>query len=60
MILNVDIIQQSLYSLELDLVFGFSSLCIGLENGKGVLGGIDKCKFMVLDHGFPDGGIKGI
>jgi len=60
MSLNVDIILQSLNSGELGLVLRFSTLGVGLGNGEGVLIGVDKCKFVVLDSGFPDGGIKGI
>jgi len=60
MILNVDIIWQSLNSGELGLILRFSPLGVGLGNGEGVLSGVDECKFMVLDGGFPDGGIEGI
>jgi len=60
MILNVDIIWQSLNLGELGLVLDFSSLGIGLGNGEGILVGIDKCKFLVLDDGFPDGGVEEI
>ena len=60
MILNVDIIWQSLNLGELGLVLGFLSLGVGLGNGEGILIGVDKRKFVVLDGGFPDGGIKGI
>jgi len=60
MILNVDIIWQSLNLGELSLVLGFSSLGIGLGNREGVLSGVDKRKFMVLDGGFPDGSVEGI
>jgi len=60
MSLNVDIIWQSLNSGELGLVLGFSSLGIGLGNGEGVLAGVDKRKFVVLDSGFPEGGVEQI
>jgi len=60
MILNMDIIWQSLYSLKLGLVLGFSTLGIGLSNGEGVLSWVDKHKFMVLDSGFPDGSVEQI
>jgi len=60
MSLNVDIIRQSLNLGKLGLVFRFSSLGIGLGNGKGVLSGVDEGKFVVLDGGFPEGGIEGI
>jgi len=60
MILNVDIIWQSLNSGELSLVLRFLSLGIGLGNREGVLSGVDKRKFMVLDGGFPDGSVEGI
>jgi len=60
MSLNVDIIQQSLNSGELGLVLGFSTLGVGLSNGEGVLDRVDKCRLVVLDGGFPEGGIEGI
>jgi len=56
----VDIIQQSLNSGELGLVLGFSTLGVGLSNGEGVLDRVDKCRLVVLDGGFPEGGIEGI
>jgi len=59
-ILNVDIIWQSLNLGKSGLVLRFSSLGVGLGNGKGVLSRVDKRKFVVLDGDFPDGGIEGI
>jgi len=56
----MDIIRQSLNSGKLGLVLGFSPLGIWLGNGKGVLGGVDEGKFVILDCGFPEGGVKGI
>jgi len=58
MSLNVDIIRQSLNSGKLGLVLDFSSLGVGLGNGKGVLSGVDECKFVVLDSGFPESGVE--
>jgi len=49
----MDIIRQSLNSGELGLVLDFLSLGVGLGNGEGVLSGVDECKFVVLDSGFP-------
>ena len=60
MILNMDIIWQSLNSGELGLVLDFSSLGVGLGNGKGVLSGVDKRKFVVLDSSFPESGVERI
>ena len=54
----MDIIRQSLNSGELGLVLGFSALGVGLGNGEGVLSGVDKCEFIVLDSNFPEGGIE--
>jgi len=56
----VDIIRQSLNSGELGLVLDFSSLGVGLGNGKGVLDGVDERKFVVLDSGFPESGVERI
>jgi len=58
--LNMDIIQQSLNSDKLGLILRFSTLGIGLSNGEGVLGWVDKRKFVVLDSGFPEGGVERI
>jgi len=60
MSLNMDIIRQSLNSGELGLVLGLLALGVGLSNGEGVLSGVDEHKFVVLDGGFPDGGIERI
>jgi len=60
MILNLDIIWQSLNLGKLGLVLRFSSLGVRLGNGEGVLSGVDECEFVVLDGGFPDGGVEGI
>ena len=58
--LNVDIIRQSLNSDKLGLILGFLTLGVGLSNGEGVLGRVDKRKFVVLDSGFPEGGVERI
>ena len=60
MSLNMDIIWQSLNSGELSLILGFPTLGVGLSNGEGVLGWVDERKFVVLDSGFPEGGVERI